>query len=75
MGCEWSPASAGSAPVGDFDEPAAVIDHLCAAAEERAVPVELSADLAQLCERELRILAGCRPTGYRWATRHAEPRR
>ncbi|MEV6250699.1 DUF5956 family protein [Streptomyces sp. NPDC051742] len=45
-------------PVGDFNELAAVLDHLCAAAEEREVPVELSADFARLCERELQILAG-----------------
>ncbi|MFD0367631.1 hypothetical protein [Streptomyces sp. NPDC127114] len=45
-------------PVGDFSELDAVLDHLCTVAEEREVPVELSADFARLCVREMQALAG-----------------
>ncbi|MER5312615.1 DUF5956 family protein [Streptomyces sp. NPDC002773] len=45
-------------PVGGFDDLDAVLDHLCTAAEDRDVPVELSADFARLCQKELRVLAG-----------------
>lgn len=44
-------------PVGEFKDVEGVLDHLCASAEARGVPVGLSAEFAELCAEELRGLA------------------